>query len=112
MLIYLLLGGLLAQRYRVFVMFPAAAAAAILAAFTAMGRGYEFQEIMREAFFASFGIQIGYLLGATCDTGLAHRICRRLWRCSVSPALPASRIQPFFPQNEQVGPPHQPEVPL
>lgn len=63
MLIYLLVGALLGQRFKVLALVPAMALAFTLTAVVGFGRGGAFWQVLGSALIPIVGLQIGYLAG-------------------------------------------------
>ena len=71
MLIYLLVGALLAQRFRVFVLVPVLTLAALVAAVIGYHEGAGTWQLLGSSVLAIVCVQVGYLAGAVLHYLLA-----------------------------------------
>jgi len=87
MLIYVLLGALLAQRFKVFVLVPVLTLAAVVAAVIGYHQQAGAWQIAGSSVLAVVGVQIGYLAGAGVNYFLAPILAHTtLGRASRRPA--------------------------
>jgi membrane protein DedA with SNARE-associated domain len=88
MLTYLLVGALLAQRFRVFVLVPVLTLAALVAAVIGYHQGAGTWQLLGSSVLAIVCVQIGYLVGAGLNYFLApilsHSALGRAFGASMS----------------------------